>query len=134
MVQVFRNPDLALSIKRSPEAVSSVSHRGNTTPALERYFRQIGGRGAAAGPTAHHPRSIASGTTDYRGKTIAGSSANASSAALRMLNVREPFDFAGAGFQSLFSLQRQASATRAARPTVRNGTQTRTLRSYQLNG
>ena len=113
--QIFRNPDLARTLRMIAEGGRDVFYEGEIARTIEAYFKRIGGWMTRADLAAQRANWSEPAATDYRGVTVHAIAENTQGiATLQMLNILEQFDMAGAGFQSPLSIHLQAEAKRLA--------------------
>jgi gamma-glutamyltranspeptidase/glutathione hydrolase len=113
--EVFRNPDLARTLKRIAEGGREGFYGGETADRIEAYFKRIGGWMTKADLAAHHSEWTEPLVTNYRGVDVYGLAPNTQGlSTLQILNICETFDLKGMGFQSAASIHHQAEAKRLA--------------------
>jgi gamma-glutamyltranspeptidase/glutathione hydrolase len=113
--EIFRNPDLARSLKRIADSGRDGFYRGPTALALLRLSDEMGGTMVAEDMERFGPEWVAPITTDYRGWTIQEIPPNSTGiAALLMLNIMEQFPLRQWGFHSAKALHVMIEAKKLA--------------------
>ena len=113
--QLFRNPDLAGSLRRIAERGRDGYYRGPTAEAIVAIMREQGGAMALDDLAAFEPEWVQPIETTYRGWTVAEIPPNSQGiAALEMLNILEQFPIAQWGFHSTRTLHAMIEAKKLA--------------------
>jgi gamma-glutamyltranspeptidase/glutathione hydrolase len=113
--EMFRNPDLARTLRRIARNGRDEFYKGETADIIERYFKRIGGFITKADLAAHKSEWTEPLVTNYRGVDVYGLAPNTQGlSTLQLLNIVEQFDLKGMGFQSAASIHHQAEAKRLA--------------------
>jgi gamma-glutamyltranspeptidase/glutathione hydrolase len=99
--EVFKNPDLARSLRRIAEKGRDGYYTGPTAEAIVAISKEMGGTMTAADLAEFQPEWVTPITTTYRGWTVSEIPPNGMGiAALMMLNLMEPYPLAEYGFHS----------------------------------
>jgi gamma-glutamyltranspeptidase/glutathione hydrolase len=113
--EVFRNPDLAGSLRRIAERGRDGFYIGQTAEAILAISKEQGGTFTAADLAEFRPEWVAPVRTDYRGWTIYEIGPNTQGvAALMMLNLMERFPIGEYGFHSANALHVMIEAKKLA--------------------
>lgn len=113
--EVFRNPDLASSLRRVVEHGRDGYYRGPTAESIVAASRALGGAMAIEDLAEFQPEWVTPISTTYRGWTVYEIPPNAQGiAALIMLNLMEKFPMGGYGFHSVRSLHIMIEAKKLA--------------------
>ncbi|MBX7249258.1 MAG: gamma-glutamyltransferase [Caulobacteraceae bacterium] len=113
--EVFRNPDLARTLRTIAEGGRDAFYDGPIADHIEAYFKRIGGWMTRRDLSAHHAEWVQPIVTDYRGTSVWGLPPNSQGlSTLQILNIMEQFDLRAMGFQSAASIHHQAEAKRLA--------------------
>jgi len=113
--EVFRNPDLAASLRLIAEHGRDGYYKGKTADAILAISREQGGTMTAADLAEFQPEWVPTITTTYRGWTIHEIGPNTQGiAALMMLNVMEQFPIGEYGFHSTNALHTMIEAKKLA--------------------
>ena len=115
MGEVFRNPDLAASLRRIAEHGRDGYYTGRTAEAILQISEQEGGTFTAADLSEFEPQWVTPITTTYRGWTVSEIPPNTQGiAALIMLNLMEQYPMAEYGFHSAEALHVMIEAKKLA--------------------
>jgi gamma-glutamyltranspeptidase/glutathione hydrolase len=118
--QLFRNPDLARSLKRIAQHGSDGFYRGETAAAILKLERDLGGFMQADDLTEFRPEWVDPVSTTYHGWTVYEMPPNGQGiAALEMLNLMEQFPIAAWGHNSQKSLHMEIEAKKLAYADLR---------------
>jgi gamma-glutamyltranspeptidase/glutathione hydrolase len=113
--EIFRNPDLARSLRFVSNAGRDGFYRGPTAEAILQLSRELGGTMTAADLTEYTPEWVTPISTTYRGWTISELPPNSTGiAALMMLNIMEQFPLKEWGFHSAKALHVMIEAKKLA--------------------
>lgn len=113
--QVFRNPDLAASLRRIAEAGRDGFYKGPTAEAILALSREKGGTMTAADLAEFQPEWVEPIKTTYRGWTVYEIPPNSQGiAALMMLNIMERYPLGEWGFHSTRALHTMIEAKKLA--------------------
>jgi gamma-glutamyltranspeptidase/glutathione hydrolase len=113
--EVFRNPDLARSLRRIGEHGRDGFYKGPTAEAILRVSAELGGAMAQADLEEFQPEWVTPIHSTYRGWTIHELPPNTTGiAALMMLNIMEQFPLGDWGFHSAKSLHVMIEAKKLA--------------------
>ncbi|HEX7122641.1 MAG TPA: gamma-glutamyltransferase [Gemmatimonadaceae bacterium] len=113
--QVFRNPDLAASLRRVAEHGRDGFYRGPTAEAILALSREKGGTMTAADLIEFQPEWVEPIKTTYRGWTVYEIPPNSQGiAALMMLNIMERYPLGEWGFHSTRALHTMIEAKKLA--------------------
>jgi gamma-glutamyltranspeptidase / glutathione hydrolase len=113
--EIFRNPDLAQSLRTIAELGRDGFYRGATAEALLRLSADQGGTMTAEDLQYYEPEWVEPISTNYRGWTIQEIPPNSTGiAALLMLNIMEPFPLKQWGFHSARTLHVMIEAKKLA--------------------
>ena len=113
--EVFKNPDLARSLRRIAEKGRDGYYTGPTAEAILAISTEMGGTMTAADLAEFQPEWVTPITTTYRGWTVSEIPPNGQGiAALMMLNLMEPYPLAEYGFHSPKSLHVMIEAKKLA--------------------
>jgi gamma-glutamyltranspeptidase/glutathione hydrolase len=113
--EVFRNPDLARSLRAVAEHGAAGFYRGPIADAIVQLSRERGGTMAATDLVAFEPEWVAPVSTDYRGWTVYELPPNTQGiAALMMLDLMEQTPLAEYGFHSVDALHVMIEAKKLA--------------------
>lgn len=113
--EVFRNPDLARTLRLIAEGGRDAFYDGPIADHIEAYFRRIGGWMTRADLAAHRSEWVEPLMTTYRGVEVYGLGPNTQGLTTnQILNIVEHFDLRSMGFQSAASLHHQVEAKRLA--------------------
>lgn len=113
--EIFRNPDLARSLKRIAESGRDGFYRGPTAQALLRLSDELGGTMIAEDLERFEPEWVDPISTTYRGWRIQEIPPNSTGiAALLMLNIMEQFPLREWGFHSAKALHVMIEAKKLA--------------------
>jgi gamma-glutamyltranspeptidase / glutathione hydrolase len=113
--ELFRNPDLASSLRLVAQHGPDGFYRGRTADAILAISREKGGVMAAADLTEFEPEWVEPVSTTYRGWTVHELPPSTQGiAALMMLNLMEPFPLADYGFHSARALHVMIEAKKLA--------------------
>jgi gamma-glutamyltranspeptidase / glutathione hydrolase len=96
--EIFRNPDLALTLIEIAEGGRDAFYRGSLAQSMDRYFRRIGAPHRAADFAAHKSEWVDPVSTNYRGHDVWELPPNGQGvAALQILNILEGYDLKAMG-------------------------------------
>jgi len=113
--QIFRNPDLARSLRRIAEQGRDGYYKGPTAQAIVDIVREQGGAMALEDLAEFQPEWVQPIQTTYRGWTVSEIPPNSQGiAALEMLNILERFPLGEWGFHSTRSLHAMIEAKKLA--------------------
>jgi gamma-glutamyltranspeptidase/glutathione hydrolase len=113
--EVFRNPDLAASLRLIARQGPAGFYQGRTADAILAISREKGGVMAAADLSEFEPEWVEPISTTYRGWTVYELPPSTQGiAALMMLNLMEPFPLADYGFHSARALHVMIEAKKLA--------------------
>ncbi len=113
--EIFRNPDLASSLRRIAEHGRDGYYRGPTAESIVAASRALGGAMAIEDLAEFQPEWVTPISTTYRGWTVYEIPPNAQGiAALIMLNLMEKFPMGEYGFHSVRSLHTMIEAKKLA--------------------
>ena len=113
--EVFRNPDLAGSLRLIGEHGRTGFYEGKTADAILAISREKGGTMTAADLREYQPEWVEPISTTYRGWTVSELPPNTQGiAALMMLNLMEPFPMGEYGFHSTKALHVMIEAKKLA--------------------
>lgn len=113
--EVFKNPDLAASLRRIAKSGPDGFYRGPTAEAILRLSKEMDGTFQASDLTDYKPEWIEPISTTYRGWTVTELPPNgAGVAALEMLNIMEQFPLAEYGHNSVQALHTMIEAKKLA--------------------
>ena len=113
--EIFRNPDLASSLRRIAKSGRDGFYRGPTAEAIVRLSEELGGTMTAEDLERYEPEWVAPISTAYRGWTIEEIPPNSTGiAALLILNIIEQFPLALWGFHSARALHVMIEAKKLA--------------------
>ena len=113
--EVFRNPDLARSLKRIADEGSDGFYKGQTAQAILQISRELGGTMTAADLAEYKPEWVTPISTTYRGWTVSELPPNSTGiAALMMLNIMEQYPLGDWGFHSAKALHVMIEAKKLA--------------------
>ena len=113
--EVFRNPDLAATLRRIAKEGRDGYYKGRTAEAILALSRDEGGTMTAADLAEFEPEWVTPITTTYRGWTVHEIGPNTQGiAALMMLNVMERFPLGDYGFHSAEALHVMIEAKKLA--------------------
>jgi gamma-glutamyltranspeptidase / glutathione hydrolase len=112
---VFRNPDLARSLRAIAAGGRDAFYRGPIAEAIVQYSASVGGLFAQADFTQHTSTFVDPVSTSYRGYDVWELPPNGQGiAALQMLNLLEPYDLKSLGPQSAEALHLMIEAKKLA--------------------
>ena len=113
--EIFRNPDLAGSLRLIAANGRDGYYKGKTADAILAISREQGGTMTAADLAEFQPEWVPTITTTYRGWTVHEIGPNTQGiAALMMLNLMEPFPLGEYGFHSTNALHTMIEAKKLA--------------------
>jgi gamma-glutamyltranspeptidase/glutathione hydrolase len=113
--QIFKNPDLARSLRRIAEQGRDGYYKGPTAQAIVDIVREQGGAMAEGDLAEFQPEWVQPIQTTYRGWTVSEIPPNSQGiAALEMLNILERFPIGEWGFHSTRSLHAMIEAKKLA--------------------
>ena len=113
--QVFRNPDLAKSLRLIAEQGAKAFYRGPIGEAILATSRELGGTMAAADLAEFEPEWVEPISVTYRGWRVFEIPPNSQGiAALSMLNLMETFDFGQGAFTSPEAFHRKIESQKLA--------------------
>jgi gamma-glutamyltranspeptidase / glutathione hydrolase len=113
--EVFKNPDLAGSLRLIAEKGRDGYYRGKTAEAILAISREQGGTFTAADLSEFQPEWVTPIKTNYRGWTVHEIGPNTQGiSALMMLNLMEPYPLADYGFHSANALHVMIEAKKLA--------------------
>ena len=113
--EVFRNADLAASLRRISEAGRNGFYRGPTARAILELAQELGGTMTADDLERYEPEWVEPISTTYRGWTVQEIPPNSTGiAALMMLNIMEQFPLREWGFHSARALHVMIEAKKLA--------------------
>ncbi len=113
--EVFRNPDLAGSLRAVAEGGAEAFYRGPIAAAIDAYSRSVGGLLRKSDLESHESTWVEPVSTNYRGYDVWELPPNGQGiAALQMLNLLAPFDLRSMGPQSAQALHRMIEAKKLA--------------------
>ena len=113
--ELFRNPDLAASLRRIAERGKSGFYGGPTAAAIVSMIKDLGGTMTAADLSDLEPEWVTPLSTTYHGWTVSELPPNGQGlAALEMLNIMERFPLATYGFHSPQALHVMIEAKKLA--------------------
>jgi gamma-glutamyltranspeptidase / glutathione hydrolase len=113
--EIFKNPDLAGSLKRIAESGADGFYKGPTAAAILRLSKEMEGTFQASDLTDYKPEWVEPISIDYHGWTVTELPPNgAGVAALEMLNIMEQFPLAKWGHNSVESLHTMIEAKKMA--------------------
>ncbi|MFI5311134.1 MAG: gamma-glutamyltransferase [Gemmatimonadales bacterium] len=113
--QIFRNPDLAASLKRIAQKGAAGYYTGPTADAILGEIKAQGGTMTAADLTEFKPEWVTPLSTTYRGWTVYELPPNSQGmAALMMLNIMERFPIATYGLHSAKAMHVEIEAKKLA--------------------
>jgi gamma-glutamyltranspeptidase/glutathione hydrolase len=113
--EIFRNPDLAISLQRIADSGRDGFYRGSTAQAILRLSDDLGGTMIAPDLELYEPEWVEPISTTYRGWTIQEIPPNSTGiAALIMLNIMEQFPLRQWGFHSTKTLHAMIEAKKLA--------------------
>jgi len=113
--EVFRNPDLAKSLRLIAERGRDGFYKGPTAEAILQLSKETGGTFTAADLSEFQPEWVTPISTTYRGWTVSELPPNSDGiAALMMLNMMEQFPLAEWGFHSTKALHLMIEAKKLA--------------------
>ena len=113
--EVFRNPDLAASLRRIAEDGRDGYYKGRTAEAILEISRERGGTMTAADLAEFQPEWVQTISTTYRGWTVHEIGPNTQGiAALMMLNLMEKYPLGEYGFHSANALHVMIEAKKLA--------------------
>src|SRR5216683_1873141 len=123
--QIFRNPDLARSLRRIAEQGRAGYYEGPTAQAIVDIVREQGGAMALSDLAEFQPEWVQPIQTSYRGWTVSEIPPNSQGiAALEMLNILERFPLGEWGFHSTRALHTMIEAKKLASVTDAKGSDT----------
>jgi gamma-glutamyltranspeptidase/glutathione hydrolase len=113
--EVYRNPDLARSLRLIGQQGTSAFYEGEIARAILARSKELGGTMTAADLREYKPEWVDPISTTYRGWTLSELPPNTQGvAALAMLNIMEQFPLAEYGFQSAKTLHVMIEAKKLA--------------------
>ena len=113
--EIFRNPDLAKSLRLIADEGRDGFYKGPTAQAILQISRELGGTMTAADLTEYKPEWVTPISTTYRGWTVTELPPNTTGiAALMMLNIMEQYPLGEWGFHSTKSLHVMIEAKKLA--------------------
>ena len=113
--EIFRNTDLAASLRRIASSGADGFYRGTTAKAILRISQELGGTMTAEDLETYEPEWVSPIATRYRGWTIQEIPPNSTGiAALLMLNIMEQFPLGDWGFHSAKALHVMIEAKKLA--------------------
>ena len=113
--EIFRNPDLAGSLRRIGDGGRDGFYKGRTAEAILQISAELGGAMTAADLQAFQPEWVTPLRTTYRGWTVHELPPNSTGiAALMMLNIMEQFPLKEWGFHSTKALHVMIEAKKLA--------------------
>jgi gamma-glutamyltranspeptidase / glutathione hydrolase len=113
--EVFRNPDLAGSLRLIAQQGRDGYYKGKTAEAILQISKEQGGTMTAADLAEFQPEWVKTITTTYRGWTVHEIGPNTQGiAALMMLNLMEPYPIGEWGFHSTNALHTMIEAKKLA--------------------
>src|SRR5262245_15827646 len=113
--EIFRNPDLAKSLRLIVDEGRDGFYRGQTARAILQISKELGGTMTAADLEEFQPEWVAPISTTYRGWTVSELPPNSTGiAALMMLNIMEQYPLGDWGFHSTKALHVMIEAKKLA--------------------
>ena len=113
--EIFRNPDLAKSLKLIADEGRNGFYKGQTARAILQISKELGGTMTAADLAEYQPEWVNPVSTTYRGWTVWELPPNSTGiAALMMLNIMERFPLGEWGFHSTKALHVMIEAKKLA--------------------
>ena len=113
--EVFRNPDLAKSLRLVADEGRDGFYKGQTARAILQISKDLGGAMTAADLAEYQPEWVTPISTSYRGWTVSELPPNSTGiAALMMLNIMEQFPLGEWGFHSAKALHVMIEAKKLA--------------------